>query len=164
MQSDLFWTAVCKVSRLAGGALLQMASPKPVRQTSWVFLFGQGKAGVMRVPRLGTCSELRGGMRQRRAPANLVHHRDFCPALPALCTGSGFRLLGVLCQRGRRVCKLDFLPHLDSRDELCLPSHRVVSITSAQLWLGLAACHYFANQKADVTFIFLNERKTFKYK
>lgn len=41
----------------------------------------------------------------------------------------------------------------------------MVSITLAQLWLGLAACHYFANQKADVTFIFLNERKkTFKYK
>lgn len=41
----------------------------------------------------------------------------------------------------------------------------MVSITLAQLWLGLAACHYFANQKANVTFIFLNERKeTFKYK
>lgn len=50
-------------------------------------------------------------------------------------------------------------------DELCLPSCPVVSITLAQLWLGLAACQYFANQKADMTFIFLNERKmTFKYK
>lgn len=64
-----------------------------------------------------------------------------------------------------RVCRLDFLPHLDSRDELCLPSHCVVSITLAQLWLGLAACRYFANRTADVTCIFRNERKkTFKYK
>lgn len=85
-------------------------------------------------------------------------------APPALCTGSGSPGSAVPA-REERVCKLDFLPHLDSRDELCLPSRRVVSITLAQLWLELAACHYFANQKADVTFIFLNERKkTFKYK
>lgn len=62
--------------------------------------------------------------------------------------------------REERVCKLDFLPHLDSRDELCLPSRRVVLITLAQLWLGLGCVSLFCkSQKADVTFIFLNERK-----
>lgn len=82
--------------------------------------------------------------------------------ITALGAGRG-AVLGECCGSERAACRLDFLPHLDSRDELCLPSRLVVSITLAQLWLRMAACHYFANQKADVTFIFLNEsNKTFQ--
>lgn len=106
----------------------------------------------MRAPRLGTWVAV-SSERDAFAPANLVHPRDLWPARP-LQRERVWAPESAVPAREERVCKLDFLPHLDSRDELCLPSRRVVSITLAQLWLGLAACHYFANQKADVAFIF----------
>lgn len=114
----------CKVPSLAWRALLQVAPPKPV----WNFHFDQDEAGGMRVPRLGTCGELRGGMRERGVPANLVHHRDFCPSRSVQRERVSAPESAVPA-REERVCKLDFLPHLDARDELCLPSRRVVSIT-----------------------------------
>jgi len=102
-----------------------------------------------------------GGREQNKARAKEQRALQ-TSCVTALGAGRG-AVLGERCGSERAVCRLDFLPHLDSRDELCLPSRRVVSITLAQLWLRMAACHYFANQKADVTFIFLNEsNETFK--
>ena len=83
MQSDLFWAAFCEVSSLAWGALLQVAPPKPVR----IFHFDQGKAGEMRVPQLGTCSELQGGS-VRESPFKPCASQGFLPC-PLFAQGVG---------------------------------------------------------------------------
>lgn len=51
-----------------------------------------------------------------------MHRRDFFAWQRILAPGN------AVMAREERVCKLDFLPHLDSQVELRLPSHGVVAI------------------------------------
>lgn len=108
MQSDLFWMAFCKVSSLAWEALLQVAPPKPVR----VFHVDQEKAGEMQVPWLGTCSELREGC-FRGDPLQTLCITGIS-ALPTLHREQFSAPGSAVPAREEKVCKLDFLPHLDS--------------------------------------------------
>lgn len=130
MASDLFWMSFCKVLSLAWGVCWSSLLQSLFRASTLTREEQVRRRCPCWEP---TCSELQEGY-HRRAPAKFLHGRDSFP--PALCTGNRTPPGTAVLMREERLHKLHFLPHLDS-DELCLPSRPVVSITLAQLWLGL---------------------------